>query len=304
MLVSEINHAEDIVPIASKILSEIRQPMVIAGHTLQTAGSMGITVYPMDGDTPEAMLKNADSAMYEAKKQGRNTFCFFTHRMQDEANKRHWIDRELTAAVTGERLHVYYQPIIDLDQMTLVGAEALIRWDHPVKGFIPPDIFIPVAEQNGMIPVLSQRVFSAGLADWEHWIGKCKKNHSISFNMSAAEFVLRDHIEGLLRLLRNRPNSSDYSVQIEITESLKLSDNEEYMGILRKLRDCGCRIAIDDFGTGYSSLSYLKRMPVDTIKIDKSFVQDVTSDPTDAAMVLAILRMAANFRPEDDRRGR
>ena len=304
VLVSEINHAEDIVPIASKILSEIRQPMVIAGHTLQTAGSMGITVYPMDGDTPEAMLKNADSAMYEAKKQGRNTFCFFTHRMQDEANKRHWIDRELTAAVTGERLHVYYQPIIDLDQMTLVGAEALIRWDHPVKGFIPPDIFIPVAEQNGMIPVLSQRVFSAGLADWEHWIGKCKKNHSISFNMSAAEFVLRDHIEGLLRLLRNRPNSSDYSVQIEITESLKLSDNEEYMGILRKLRDCGCRIAIDDFGTGYSSLSYLKRMPVDTIKIDKSFVQDVTSDPTDAAMVLAILRMAANFRPEDDRRGR
>jgi two-component system CheB/CheR fusion protein len=295
VLLSDLNSAEDIIPIANKILAEVRQPLMIGGHTVLTATSIGITVYPVDGDTPEVMLKNADSAMYEAKKSGRNTFCFFTHRMQDEANKRHWIDTELATAVTNDRLLLYYQPIIRLDTMMLAGAEALLRWQHPVKGFIPPDVFIPVAEQNGMIGKLSRWVFATGLADWLRGSEAAGTDLSLSFNLSAAEFVARDHVEQLLALLTKSPLARAGRIMIEITESLKLSDNEEYLDILRQLRQCGCRIAIDDFGTGYSSLSYLKRMPIDVIKIDKSFIRDITSDPTDAAMVKAILQMATAF---------
>ena len=295
VLLGDLDNADDIIPIANKILTEVRQPLVVSGHKLVTATSIGITVYPMDGDSPEVMLKNADSALYEAKKNGRNTFCFFTHRMQDEANKRHWIDSELSTAVTQERLHVYYQPIMQLDTMTLAGAEALLRWQHPVKGFIPPDIFIPIAEQNGMIGKLSQWVFETGLADWNRWTRESGTRLSLSFNLSAAQFVARDHIDQLVKLLCANGLAHEHQVMIEITESLKLSDNEEYVDILKQLRQCGCRIAIDDFGTGYSSLSYLKRMPVDIIKIDKSFVRDITVDPTDAAMVRAILQMAHAF---------
>jgi two-component system CheB/CheR fusion protein len=292
VLLGDLVSTEDVVPIANKILLEVRQPLLIAGHTLQTATSIGITVYPMDGDSPETLLKNADSALYEAKRNGRNTFCFFTHHMQDQANIRHWIDSELSTAVTQKRLHLYYQPIMALDTMTLVGAEALLRWQHPLKDFIPPDTFIPIAEQNGMIGQLSQWVFETGLADWERWNQGASMQLSLSFNLSAAQFVDRDHIKRMLKLLKDSGLASQHGVIIEITESLKLSDNEEYIEILQQFRQYGCRIAIDDFGTGYSSLSYLKRMPVDIIKIDKSFVRDIISDPTDAAMVRAILQMA------------
>ena len=295
VLLGDLASTEDVVPIANKILLEVRQPLLIAGHTLQTATSIGITVYPMDGDSPETLLKNADSALYEAKRNGRNTFCFFTHHMQDQANIRHWIDSELSTAVTQKRLHLYYQPIMALDTMTLVGAEALLRWQHPLKDFIPPDTFIPIAEQNGMIGQLSQWVFETGLADWERWNQGASMQLSLSFNLSAAQFVDRDHIKRMLKLLKDSGLASQHGVIIEITESLKLSDNEEYIEILQQFRQYGCRIAIDDFGTGYSSLSYLKRMPVDIIKIDKSFVRDIISDPTDAAMVRAILQMANAF---------
>jgi two-component system CheB/CheR fusion protein len=295
VLLGDLGSADDIIPIAKKILAEVRQPLAVAGHTLQPSTSIGITVYPLDGDSPATMLKNADSALYEAKKNGRNTFCFFTHRMQDEANKRHWIDSELSTAVEQERLHLYYQPIIQLDTMVLAGAEALLRWQHPHKGFIPPDTFIPIAEQNGMIVKLSDWVFQTGLAEWERWSRESGTRLSLSFNLSAAQFVARDHIEQLVKLLSDGGLAHRHQVMIEITESFKLSDNEEYVDILRQLRQCGCRIAIDDFGTGYSSLSYLKRMPVDIIKIDKSFVRDITSDPTDAAMVRAILQLAVSF---------
>ena len=241
------------------------------------------------------MLKNADSAMYEAKKNGRDTFCFFTTRMQDEANKRHWIDSELNSAVSNERLHVYYQPIIRLDTMALAGAEALLRWQHPTKGFIPPDVFIPVAEQNGVIGKMSQWVFETGLADWEGWLRESGTQMSLSFNLSAAQFVARNHIEQMVKLLADSRLARENKITVEITESLKLSDNTDYIDILNRLRECGCRVAMDDFGTGYSSLSYLKRMPIDIIKIDKSFVCDITSDPTDAATVRAILQMASAF---------
>lgn len=295
VLLGNLNSIEDAIPIAENILATVRQPLHIAGHTVQTSASIGITVYPMDGATVEILLKNADNAMYEAKKNGRDTFCFFTHSMQDEVNKRHWIDRELAAAATTEHLCLHYQPIIRLDTMALDGAEALIRWRHPVKGFIPPEAFVPVAEQSGMICKLSLWAVDTGLEDWSRWTAASDVKLSLSFNLSVAQFVVRDHIEKLVRLLEGSDIARRNRVTIEITESMKLSDNVEYVAILNRFRNCGCKIAIDDFGSGYSSLSYLKRMPIDIIKIDKAFVRDITTDATDAAMVRAILQMAEAF---------
>ncbi len=295
VLLSNLGSVDDIVPIAKKILSEVRQPVTIAGHTVQTAASIGITVYPMDGDTCEAMLKNADSAMYEARKTGRDSFRFFTNRMQDEANKLHWIASELHSAVADQRLMVHYQPIVALDTMKLSGVEALLRWNHPVRGFIPPETFIPVAEHNGLIARLSHWMVETGLADCDRGLLESDPGLTLSFNLSAVQFVARDHINELLDILKSRGLAQNRRIMIEITESLKLSDNAEYIAILNRFRDCGCRIAIDDFGTGFSSLSYLKRIPVDVIKIDKSFVRDITSDPADAATTRAILQIAEAF---------
>lgn len=295
VLLDCINSIEDVVAVAQSILAAVNQSVTVAGHTLQTTASIGITVYPMDGASPETLLKNADNAMYEAKKNGRNTFCFFTQHMQEVVNQRHWIDRELGAAVPAEHLDLYYQPIIRLDTMALGGAEALLRWRHPVKGFIPPDAFVPVAEQSGRISKLSQWVINTGLQDWARAECAGDDNLSLSFNLSAAQFVVRDHIDRIVKLMETSELARRNLITIEITESLRLSDNAEYVEILKRFRQCGCRIAIDDFGSGYSSLSYLKRMPIDIIKIDKSFVRDITSDTADAAMVRAILQMAEAF---------
>ncbi len=294
VLLSELNSAQDIVPIANKIVTEVRRPLTIAGHTLQTATSIGITVYPMDGDTPDVLLKNADSAMYEAKKNGRNTYCFFTHRMQDESNKRLWIDTELLATMQQERIQVHYQPIVRLSDMSVTGAEALAHWHHPVRGLIPAEVFVPVAEQNGMIVQLGQKVIETGIADWKALATETRPL-SLSFNLSAAQFVAHNHIASLLEMLTNTRLGENHRVTIEITESLKLFDSADYLETLNRFRACGCLIAIDDFGTGHSSLSYLTRIPVDIIKIDKSFVQRITSDPNHAAMVRAILQMADSF---------
>ena len=297
VLLSDLNSAQDIVPIADKIVTEVRRPLTIAGHTLQTATSIGITVYPMDGDTPDILLKNADSAMYEAKKNGRNTYCFFTHRMQDESNKRLWIDTELLATMQQERIQVHYQPIVRLSDMRIVGAEALAHWHHPARGLIPAEVFVPVAEQNGMIVQLGQTVFEIGIADWK---ALAAEPHplALSFNLSAAQFVAHNHIAILLNMLADTRLGEKHRVTIEITESLKLFDSADYLETLNRFRACGCLIAIDDFGTGHSSLSYLTRIPVDIIKIDKSFVQKITSAPNHAAMVRAILQMAASFELE------
>ena len=297
VLLSDLNSAQDIVPIANKIVTEVRRPLTIAGHTLQTATSIGITVYPMDGDTPDVLLKNADSAMYEAKKNGRNTYCFFTHRMQDESNKRLWIDTELLATMQQERIQVHYQPVVRLSDMSIAGAEALAHWHHPARGHIPAEVFVPVAEQNGMIVQLGQTVFETGIADWEK-LPPESRPLSLAFNLSAAQFVAHNHIASLLEMLTNTRLGEKHRITIEITESLKLFDSADYLETLNRFRACGCRIAIDDFGTGHSSLSYLTRIPVDIIKIDKSFVQRITSEPNHAAMVRAILQMADSFELE------
>lgn len=295
ILLDEDITADSIVTVANKILSTIHHPLVVAGHTVRTAASIGITVYPSDGDSAEILMKNADSAMYEAKRNGRNSFCFFTHRMQEIANKRQWLISELTMAINHQQLSVHFQPVIDLGSMRITGAEALVRWQHPLQGSITPDQFIPVAEQCGLIYSLTEWVVNTCLLKLKTIKEQFHSEFHIAINISMAEFVSQAHMEWLFRTFENSAFVKSGLITLELTESIKLIDNEDYRNALAKLKECGCRIALDDFGTGQSSLSYIKQVPVDIIKIDKSFVRDIASDPGDAAMVQAILKMAKAF---------
>lgn len=295
VLLNENITAEAIVTVANKILTAVHQPMNIKGHTLQTAASIGITVYPIDGDSADALMKSADSAMYEAKHNGRNTYCFFTRRMQEDANRRQWIMTELAIATSHQQMQVHYQPIIDLATMQVAGGEALLRWQHPNEGLIAPDQFIPVAEQNGLISSLSEWVVDTCLLDALAIRDKFDRNYRFAINISMAEFLSHTHMEWLFRTLEKCSLAQSGLITIELTESIKLIDNDRYRTALAKIKESGCKIALDDFGTGQSSLSYIKRVPVDFIKIDKSFVHDIASDPSDAAMIQAILNMAKAF---------
>ncbi len=262
---------------------------------MHTAASVGITVYPTDGETSDILLRNADSAMYEAKKAGRNTFCFFTHRLQDEANRRHWIGNELNIAMRQEKLKLNYQPIMDLHRKVVVGGEVLLRWNHPQRGHIPPEDFIRVAEQNGMIGKIGQWVFKKGLEEVENWPQREDEPLHISLNLSPAQFYVTGDIEEIFSLIENQTPVRQKSIIIEITESLRLSERREYVKILEKFKELGCKIAIDDFGTGFSSLNYIRQLPIDIVKVDRSFIRDVITDAEDAAMVRAILTMAESL---------
>ena len=295
ILLNDLASTDDVAYLANKILTELREPLVIAGHTIHTSASIGVTVYPADGDSTDALMKNADSAMYQSKHKGRNTYSFFTHQMQDEANKRQWIMSELAIAIKRKQLYVHYQPIIDLATMKVSGAEALLRWKHPQKGMIPPDQFIAIAEQTGLIINIAEWVLNTVLSVADLLQEKFDTNFSLAVNVSMAQFVSHSHMEWMIKRLREFNVSNTNKITIELTESIKLVDNEEYRTLLSRIKDSGSQIALDDFGTGQSSLSYIKKVPVNIVKIDRSFVSDIATDPNDAAMIQAILQMAKAF---------
>jgi two-component system CheB/CheR fusion protein len=295
ILLNENINADSIITVANKILASVHRPIAIAGHTVQTGASIGITAYPSDGDSTDTLMKNADSAMYAAKHRGRNTFCFFTQSMQDEANKRQWMTSELSSALHRRQMQVYYQPVIDLTSMQVVGAEALLRWNHPQKGLILPDQFIAVAEQTGLIGSFSEWIIDTCLEDAQALMQTFERKYHLAINISMAEFLSKAHMEWLFEKLEANALVREQLVTLELTESIKLIDNDEYAVALAQIKASGCKIALDDFGTGQSSLNYIKRVPVDIIKIDKSFVRDIAVDPSDAAMVRAILKLAKAF---------
>ena len=291
ILLNSFTCAEDIIGVANKILFSLRQPITLADQTIRTTVSIGITVYPSDGDSTQSLMKNADTAMYESKQKGRNTYSFFTQQMQDTANQRQWMMGQLAVASQNNELQLCYQPIIDIRSMTVVGAEALLRWHHPQKGMILPNQFIPIAEKSGMITALAEWVLNTGLTQAQQLNKKFGDEFHTAFNLSMAQFVSCSHMDWVIEQL----NSSQANITIELTESLKLIDNAEYRSILASIKNSGSKIALDDFGTGQSSLSYIKQIPVDIVKIDKSFVRDISTDPTDSALILAIIQMAKAF---------
>jgi two-component system CheB/CheR fusion protein len=292
ILLNSFKKPDDIIQIATKIINEIRQPFVVEGHAIHTSCSIGITIYPTDGNNVNHLMKNADTAMYEAKKKGRNCFSFFTQEMQDKANLRHWVSTELTSAISNNQLALYFQPIVDLNTMQVTRAEALVRWNHPQKGMIPPNQFIDVAEQSNLIIELSEWITTSCIKQSQVLQQQLGEHFITALNVSMAQFVADTHMQWLIEQLQQ----ATAPLTIELTESLKFIDNAEYKHYLTQIKATGAHLALDDFGTGQSSLSYLKQIDADIVKIDQTFVRDIITDQSDADMIAAIIAMAKAFK--------
>jgi predicted signal transduction protein with EAL and GGDEF domain len=281
--------------IVQRIMDAVSQPLTIEGHEFFISTSIGVAVYPADGETPEDLIKHADIAMYRAKETGRNNFQFYTPAMNERALERLRIEGDLRNAVEREEFMLHYQPQVDLHTREIVGVEALIRWQHPELGMVPPARFIGLAEETGLIVPIGAWVIRTACMQNKQWQLDGHGYMRVSVNLSARQFAQRDLVESIAQALDEAQLAPEY-LEIELTESLVMADVDRAIGILRELKALGVKLSIDDFGTGYSSLSYLKRFPIDVLKIDRSFVNDITVDPDDAAIVSTIISLAHSLR--------
>ncbi len=276
--------------VARKILDACSKPFTLNGHDVFVTASVGLTVYPADGRDPQTLMQNADAAMYRAKEIGRNTYRFFTKQMNEQAAERLTIESHLRYALERDELFLEYQPIVEVSSGDLVGAEALLRWRNPELGLVTPDRFIGVAEGTGLIIPIGDWVLQTVCREAVAWQDRGMGPLRVAVNASSRQFRGSDLVTTVAEALEDS-GLPPACLELEITESLLVDDESEATAILHQLSEFGVRLSIDDFGTGYSSLSYLKRFPVDTLKIDRAFVRDVTTDPEDAALARAIIAM-------------
>jgi len=277
--------------VAQTILQEIARPYPLDGDRAHVSGSIGITLFPNDAADIESLLKNADQAMYEAKAQGRNRYCYFTAVMQQAAMARLQLANDLRGALAAGQLMVYYQPIVQLPGQRCVKAEALLRWWHPQRGLVGPGEFIPLAEQIGIIGELGDWVFRQATGEVTKWIAMDVGCTQVSVNKSPRQFASSSAQLDWFDHLR-AAGLPPFCVNVEITEGLLLDARPDVTGGLLRLHEAGVQISLDDFGTGYSAMSYLKKFPIDYLKIDQSFVRDMVTDASDQAIVEAIIVMA------------
>jgi len=291
VLLEDVESVQSIAHIAGRVIEHISLPMMLERQEVHVSTSIGIAMFPADGKKADDILQHADTAMYHAKAQGRNNFQFYTESMNKSSVELLALENNLHKAVEQEELSLYYQPQINVASGELVGMEALIRWNHPENGFISPGVFIPVAEETGMINRIGKWVLKEACEQGVRWMKQGYKLHKISVNLSARQ--LKD--ENLPKLIENMMSETGMPANmlgIELTESAIILDPEIALIRLQKIKELGISLSLDDFGTGYSSLSYLKRFPIDTLKIDQAFVRDVKVDHEDAALVKAIITMA------------
>ncbi|MGN8005444.1 putative bifunctional diguanylate cyclase/phosphodiesterase, partial [Acidovorax sp. 22279] len=288
------NAATQAETVAEKLLASLNQPFDLDGAQHYSTPSIGITLFGDERLTVDELLKRADLAMYQAKAAGRNTQRFFDPDMQAAVNARSNLEADLRQGLARGELLVHYQPVVD-HHARLLGAEALVRWRHPQRGMISPGDFIPLAEQTGLILPLGQYVLQTACEQLQRWSQHPDTAHlSISVNVSARQFRQPGFVAEVLQTLKNH-NADPRQLKLELTESLLLGDIEDTIARMVQLKSEGVGFALDDFGTGYSSLSYLKRLPLDQVKIDQSFVRDVLTDPNDAAIVRTILALAKSL---------
>jgi diguanylate cyclase (GGDEF)-like protein/PAS domain S-box-containing protein len=280
--------------VGKKILQSLNQDFDLAGQQHRSSPSIGITLFFQHQDSLDDLLKRADLAMYQSKAAGRNTLRFFDPLMQATATARVELETDMRQGLERQEFLLYYQPVVD-EQARVTGVEALMRWQHPLRGLIPPGEFIPVAEQTGLILALGQWGLEMACAQLVAWSAAPATQHlTIAVNVSARQFHHPEFSGRLLTLLRTS-GANPYRLKLELTESLLLTDIEDAIVKMGELRSVGVRFALDDFGTGYSSLSYLKRLPLDQLKIDQSFVRDILSDANDAAIARTILNLAQSL---------
>ena len=295
VLLPGLHQPYDAERVASKLLACFNMPFQADGHEFHITASIGISLFPDDGNDVATLVKNADAAMYSSKAKGRNRAEMYTHHLTLQANERMTLEQELRRALERNEMRLHYQPKLCLSSGQLVGAEALVRWYHPVSGEIPPDRFIPVAEDNGMIIQLGDWVLQEACRQMSEWQARHAPFGPLSVNISGAQLRqprLASHIADVLAGF----GLSAGKLQLEITESFIMTQAEEALQILQELKTLGLQLAIDDFGTGYSSLSYLKRLPLDTLKIDKSFIRGLPHDQDDAAITRAIIALGRSLQ--------
>jgi diguanylate cyclase (GGDEF)-like protein/PAS domain S-box-containing protein len=286
--------ATQVEAVGKKILASLNQPFRLAGQDHSSTPSIGVALFSDQLQDVDELLKRADMAMYQAKSAGRNTLRFFDPHMQAAATARAALEVDLRLGLQRGELVLYYQPVVDV-QRRITGVEALVRWRHPQRGLVSPGEFIPVAEQSGLILPLGQRVLESACRQLVAWRDSpATQKLSVAVNVSARQFRHPEFASQILTLLR-QTGANPYRLKLELTESLLLSDLEDAIVKMTELRSIGVSFALDDFGTGYSSLSYLKRLPLDQLKIDQSFVRDVLTDPNDAAIARTILTLAQSL---------
>jgi diguanylate cyclase (GGDEF)-like protein len=288
ILLDSIKDYREAALVAQRILHSIEQPFPLDGQDVFISASIGIAVHPDAGQDMHELLQHADLAMYHAKKKGKNNFQFYRREMNEEIIRRTTLMHDLRKAIEEEELELHYQPIVDASTQEIVSVEALVRWQHPQRGLLPPGEFIELAEETRLIVPLGKWILRSAVRRFEEWRREGIAPARMAVNVSGVEFCFGDIVETVLREERIDPRS----LVIEVTESAMMLDEEETSRALEQLSRLGVTIALDDFGTGYSSLSYVKRFPVNLLKIDRSFVQEIEEEPEAQAIATAIIAMA------------
>ena len=295
ILLPQINRADRAVRVAQAILEAIKPPFHFDHHELHVTMSIGITLYPYDGEDSDTLLKNADTALYRAKEQGRNNYQLYTPAMNARAFERLALENSLRKALERNEFSLYYQPQLKMQTGEIVGIEALLRWQHPDLGIVYPSEFISIAEETGLIGPLGEWVIRTACAQNQDWQKAALPPMTMAVNLSARQFQQQDLVQDVARILKETGLEARW-LEMEITEGIAMQNADYTNVLLRGLKEMGVRVALDDFGTGYSSLSYLKKFPIDTLKIDQSFVRDLTIDPNDAAIANAVIVLAHSLK--------
>ena len=291
VLLASLSAAEDSAVVAQKILTTLSTPFVINGQDLHTGASLGIAIYPQDGEDVETLLKNSDTAMYHAKEAGRSNYQFFAQAMNTAAAERLLLESSLRQAIDHNELMLHYQPLVNIADGKIIATEALVRWNHPELGLISPARFIPIAEDSGVIVPLGDWVLKQACYQLKLWRELGISLPRMVVNLSPRQFRQKHLVQNFVQILKET-GVSPHWLGLEVTENVIMENPEEGIAVLGELKALGIELSLDDFGTGYSSLSYLKRFPIDKLKIDQSFVRDITTDADDEGLVAAIIVMA------------
>ncbi|MBM3395743.1 MAG: bifunctional diguanylate cyclase/phosphodiesterase [Betaproteobacteria bacterium] len=290
MLLADLAEFHDAARVATRLLEAVRRPFAIGGQEIFLSASIGVAMFPVDGDDPETLLRNAGAAMHFAKDQGRDSYQFYSRSMNASALEKLAMEGQLRRALDRQEFILHYQPKVDVVTGATHGVEALVRWRHPDLGMVPPNQFIPIAEQTGLIIPIGDWVLGEACRQAREWMQQGLAPMTVSVNIASPHFRA-DLVASVMRAL-DTSGLDPSLLELEVTESMLMQNMEATLATLDRLKEMGLKLSLDDFGTGYSSLSYLKRFPLDTLKVDRSFIEDLPEDDEDAAITQAIIAMA------------